>query len=67
MALTDAQKHLIIGLRIFGVEKDAIYGIVEALPEHAQQDALMEWMCDHREATTSDILKQVAEIVNQSE
>ena len=49
------------------MEKDAIYGIVEALPEHAQQDALMEWMCDHREATTSDILKQVAEIVNQSE
>ena len=48
------------------MEKDAIYGIIEALPEDEQQDALMEWMCDHREATTSDILKQVAEIVNQS-
>ena len=62
MALTEAQKYLIIGLRILGVEKDAIHGILSALPQKRQQDDLMEWMCDHREATTPEILKKVAEI-----
>lgn len=33
MALSPAQKHLIVGLRFFGVEKDAIAGIVSALPK----------------------------------
>ena len=65
MELTNAQKHLICGLLIFGVEKDAIFGIVSALPKPEQQDDLMEWMCNHREATTSQILKEVANIVNR--
>ena len=65
--LTEAQKYMIIGLSLLGVEKDAIVGIVSALPNPEQQDDLMEWMCDHREATTAQILKQVANIANQKE
>ena len=64
MALTEAQKHLIVGLRIFGVEKDAIVGIVSALPRPEQLDEMMEWMCEHEGASTSAILRKVAEIVN---
>ena len=67
MELSEAQKHLILGLRIFGVEKDAIYGIVSALSEPEQQDEMMEWMCDHRNATTAQILKEVANIVNKNQ
>ena len=62
MALTNAQKYLIIGLKILGVEKDAIYGIVSSLPKKKQQDELMEWMCAHRYATTEQILKEVVRI-----
>ena len=62
MALTWLQKHLIDGLRIFGVEKDAIVGIVLALPEPEQLEAMMEWMCEHEGATTAQILKKTAEI-----
>ena len=63
MALTQAQKHLIAGLKLFGVEKDAIVGIVSTLKKPAQQDAMMEWMCEHEGATTADILKKTAELV----
>lgn len=37
MALTKLQKHLIVGLRIFGVENDAIVGIVSAMESEEQQ------------------------------
>lgn len=63
MALTPAQKHLIDGLHIFGVEKDAILCIVLALETPEQQDAMMEWMCEHRDATTEDFLKKTVELV----
>ena len=62
MELSPAQKHLIRGLMILGVEKDAIAGIVAGLPEPEQLDEMMEWMCDHWGASTSQILKQVAAI-----
>ncbi len=65
MALTNAQKHLIDGLRIFGVEMDAIIGIVCALEKPEQQDEMMEWMSEHEGATTAEILKKTAKIVNE--
>lgn len=55
MELTMAQEHLIAGLHIFGVETDAIVGIVSVLKTPEQQDAMMEWMCEHRGATTPEI------------
>ena len=65
MELTMAQKHLIAGLRLFGVEKDAIVGILSALPQPKQQDEMMEWMCEHEGASTAEILKKVAEIYSK--
>lgn len=72
MELTEAQKHLIRGLLILGVEKDAIIGIVSALPAVEQLNELMEWMGEtycgiqenQRGDTTAAILKKVAEIAN---
>ena len=66
MALTQAQKHLIAGLRLFGVEKDAIVGIVSALPQPEQLDAMMEWMSEHEGTTTAQILRKTAELVNST-
>jgi len=63
MALTEAQKHLIRGLNIFGVEKDAIVGIVSALNTPEMQDKMMEWMCEHKGATTAETLRKTAELV----
>ena len=62
MELTNIQKHLIIGLEIFNVEKAAIVGIVSAMETEEQQCALMEWMVEHEGATTSEILKVVADL-----
>lgn len=66
MALTNIQKYLIAGLRIFNVEKDAIVGIVSALETEEQQCRLMEWMAEHEGATTSQILRETVEIVHST-
>ena len=65
MELMNIQKHLIFGLRIFGVEKDAIVGIVSAMETEEQQCALMEWMAENEGAKTPEILRKTAELVNQ--
>ncbi len=65
MGLSPLQKHLIVGLRIFNVEMDAIIGIVSALDTPEKQKRMMEWMSEHEGATTAEILKKTAEIVNK--
>lgn len=62
MGLSMAQKHLITGLRIFGVEKDAIVGIVSMLPNPAQLDAMMEWMCQNEGAKATEVMKKATEL-----
>ena len=64
MALTNTQKHLIVGLRILGIDSDTTLGIVSALPDPKQQDAIMNWLCEHKGLTTSKILKQVTFLAN---
>ena len=49
MELTEVAKHLITGLHLFGVERDAIVGIPLILEKEEQQIELMEWMANHRE------------------
>ena len=63
MGLTMAQKHLIAGLRLFGVERDAIVGIVSMLETPEQQDEMMEWMSTNVGADTAQILRKAAELV----
>ena len=62
MGLTEVQKCLITGLKIFGVEKDAIVGIMLALPKEEQQIEMLEWMRSNMGASTSDILGKTAEL-----
>ena len=63
MELSALQKHLIVGLRIFDVEKDAIPGIVSAADTPEKQMRLMEWMSEHEGASTAEILKALSDIV----
>ena len=66
MELTETQKLLIRCLLLFGVEKDAIVGIISALETPEQVDGMMEWLCENRNATTSDILRRVVELSAES-
>lgn len=61
-ALTKAQKHLIAGLILFGVEEEAILGIMMGLDTPKLQDSMMEYLDENRNATTSDILKKMVEL-----
>lgn len=71
MELSQAQKHLIDGLHLFGVERDAIVGIAMVLNTPEMLDEMMEWMAQHIEAgthldlKTEDFLRKTAEIANQ--
>ena len=65
MELTNIQKYLISGLRLFGVEKDAIVGIVSAMETESQQCRLMEWMAENKGVKTPEILKKVAELAQR--
>ncbi len=57
MELSPAQKHLINGLHLFGVERDAIVGIAMMLNTPEMLDEMMEWMAEHIEAGTHQRLK----------
>ena len=63
MELSPAQKHLIKWLRYYGIEKDAIVGIVASLEKPEQLDKMMEWMSEHRELTTQEALRKLVEIL----
>ena len=63
MEKTESLKLLIRGLRIFGVEKDAIVGIASGLQTEEEQYELMDWMAEHRGATQEDILEKFVEIL----
>ena len=67
MALSELQKYLIVGLRIFGVEKDAILGIISAAETDDQLCEMMEWMCEHEGASTAEILKKTVELAQSVE
>ena len=63
MALTPAQKHLIHGLKMFGMAEDETVGIMLALDTPEKRDKLMVWMAQHREATPSDIIGKTIDIL----
>lgn len=71
MELSPAQKHLIDGLHLFGVERDAIVGIAMILSTPEMLDEMMEWMAQHIEAgthlklKTEDFLRKPAEITKR--
>ena len=67
MELSPAQKHLIHGLKLFGLTEDETVGIVLAMKTPKQQDELMMWMVDNLKATPSEIIGKTMDIVARRE
>ena len=65
MALTEVQKTLIQGLVEYGVEKEAIPGIILSLKTEEKQWEMIDYLLDNRQATQTDILMKLVEIVRQ--
>ena len=63
MELTEDQKLLIHGLKLFGVETDEMLGIMLALKTLEQQNELMLWMSDHQKATPSEIVGKTMDMI----
>lgn len=61
--LTKEQKLLIRGLKIFKMTLEETIAIVLALETREQQIELMQWMTEHREATSSDIIGKTMDII----
>ena len=62
MKLSETQKLLMSGLKVFGVENDLIVGIMLLLQDEDQQERLMEWMAEHEGAKPETILRIATEI-----
>ena len=67
MALTPAQKHLIRGLKMFGVGEDETVGIILMLDTPEKRDKLMVWMAQNLEATPLEIMKKTLDILRMEE
>ena len=65
MALTEVQKTLIQGLVEYGVGKEAIPGIILSLKTEEKQWEMIDYLLDNRQATQTDILMKLVEIVRQ--
>ena len=66
MALTEIQKALLQGLKEYGVEEEAIIGIMVGLkaPEHTE--AMLDYLVDNPKATLSDILLEMVAILEET-
>ena len=62
MELTEAEKLLIHGLKLYNVELEDALGIMLLLNTEQMQDEMMLWMTENREATTSDLIGKAMDI-----
>ena len=62
MELSETQKLLINGLKLFKMEKEEIIIIMILLQEEDQMNSLMHFMINHREANQEDILEEAVNI-----
>ncbi len=62
MELTPAQKHLIRGLKVMGVQENDVIGIMLLMDTPKKRDDLMRWMAENRTATPSDIIGKAMDI-----
>ena len=65
--LTRAQKHLLHGLKLFGLTIDEAVGVMLALETPEQEDKLMFWMAENKTATPSDIIGKTMDITRMTE
>lgn len=54
--LTQTEKHLINGLKAFGMDMDETIGIMVALDTPEKQNKMLEWMLNHLKATPSEVI-----------
>ena len=61
--LTEAQKLLIRGLRLFDLSEEEQEATFICLQTEGQQIAMMDYLATHRNATGQDILKELSRIL----
>ena len=64
MELSETQKLLVNGLKLFKVEKECIVGIMLMLKEEDQMWDMMDYMADNLKATQEELLLKATEIYN---
>ena len=64
MELSETQKLLVNGLKLFKVEKECIVGIMLMLKEEDQMWDMMDCMADNLKATQEELLLKATEIYN---
>ena len=57
MPLTEYEKLLVRGLKIFGCNRLEILCIGARLYTEEKQIKMMDWMCEHPEATPAQLMK----------
>ena len=67
MALTEAERLIILGAKIIGATKEDAAAIILALKDsQQQQELLMEWLDENLEtATVSDLIGETMEIMKK--
>ena len=58
MELTQVEQDLINGLVIFGVEEQAVIGILSGLKTEQQQEQMIDYLIANEGASQSDILSE---------
>ena len=66
MALTETQKLLIRGLRLFNLDEETQEGIFLSLQNEAQQWELMDFLCANKTATEAEIIKETIRILKKN-
>jgi hypothetical protein len=64
MELTPAQKHLIHGLKLFGLSLEDTIGIMLAMDTPEKRDELMRWMVENTKATPSQVVEKTMDIAS---
>ena len=67
MALTQMEKHLVLGLKLFGLTEEDQAAIFLVLQKEEQQVALMEYMAKHLNADGSELLRETLRILDDTE
>ena len=60
--MTETQKDLIHGLKIFGAKTGTIVEIMLRLETESQQKEMLGYMVDHRDATPEELLDEARRI-----
>lgn len=66
MSFTQTEKHLVIGLKLFGLTEENQRAIFLALQTEEQQRAMVDYLMEHLNADEQDILKETVRILKST-